>query len=178
MSVCAFVIPYARKIFCSNLTCSPFWHISWAEEGDRQQQQQMAKEKNRNRIIDFLSRSYCGTNVQKCTHTCAYFWVHLLVSLTTTTTATTWATLLPAPFLHSPSPVRIFSAFAFSVTLPRQRPLSSLPFSSLLSVCVRDHMVGIVARLLCWLCIPFWVTASFRWDLSPTFDTLSKFFSD
>lgn len=87
------------------------------------------QKKNRNRIIDFLSRSYCGTNVQKCTHTCAYFWVHLLVSLTTTTT---WATLLPAPFLHSPSPVRIFSAFAFSVTLPRQRPLSSsLPFSSL-----------------------------------------------
>lgn len=146
--MCAFVISYARKIFCSNLTCSPFWHISWAEEGERQQQQ-MAKKKNRNRIIDFLSRSYCGTNVQKCTHTCAYFWVHLLVSLTTTTTATTWATLLPAPFLHSPSPVRIFSAFAFSVTLPRQRPLSScLPFYSL-CVCVRDHMVGIVARLLC-----------------------------
>lgn len=127
--MCTFVISYARKIFCSNLTCSPFVGRRRGATTTNGQ-----KKKNRNRIIDFLSRSYCGTNVQKCTHTCAYFWVHLLVSLTTTTTAaTTWVTLLPAPFLHSPSPVRIFSAFAFSVTLPRQRPLllPSLLFSPL-----------------------------------------------
>lgn len=175
MCVCVHFLTHAKysaTIWPAPLTGTFRWHTT------RRQQQQQEEEERQQQMAEktpyywfFLALLMHGTvqmykNALTLMHACEF----VQVSLTTTTT-TTRATLLLLPFC-SPSPIR-FVSFCFFFFLFCLCFLSHCQGNGPFSVCVFacecacDHMVVYSVD-----CIPVRVTASSRWDLSLTFDTL------